>query len=197
MTFWYLGGLQREDQAMLDQVADAIRAGLTHGLLDPTDNPVCLACHTPIGDAMRWAVVWDGEKWCAVPYVMTMPLGPYHGSPCISQGLTAKVPTAKEKKYQDAQRARRSQAIGQAGAAVVEAMVVPGEPLEDIATRLIRSADPHTITGRRGEHFTYSFDYADVPEIVAAAEVLLRIYEEQKDNHEKPWVHTGSDQSRD
>jgi hypothetical protein len=49
--------------------------------------------------------------------------------------------------------------------------------LEDAARRLIRSADPHTISGTNGEgreiRFDWSYGYDDVPAIAAAAREIL------------------------
>lgn len=44
---------------------------------------ICEGCRKEISpDSTSWAIVWDGEKWCRVHYVITMPLGPYH-TDCI------------------------------------------------------------------------------------------------------------------
>jgi len=69
-------------------------------------------------------------------------------------------------------RSQRSQAIQQAALAVVEGGRYDAS-LTETAERLIRSADPHTVTDQRGSHFEWSFSYDDVPEIVAAAEKIL------------------------
>jgi hypothetical protein len=62
-----------------------------------------------------------------------------------------------------------TQAFQQAGLTVFEAARRTGESLEEAARRFIHSADPHEITGRRGERFKWSFSYADIPGIVAEA----------------------------
>lgn len=43
---------------------------------------------------------------------------------------------------------------------------------EAAAERYIRSADRHEITGVRGERFEWSFDYDDIPRIVAEAKTI-------------------------
>ena len=69
-------------------------------------------------------------------------------------------------------RAQRNQAIQQAALAVIEGGKYDAS-LTDTAERFVKSADPHSITGQRGDRFEWSFSYDDVPEIVAAAEKIL------------------------
>lgn len=70
-------------------------------------------------------------------------------------------------------RSQRNQAIQQAALAVVHGGGYDPS-LTDAAERFVRSADPHTVTDQRGNRFEWSFAYADVPEIVAAAEKILQ-----------------------
>lgn len=48
----------------------------------------CKACGETFDELMnQWAIVWDGEKWIMIRWVLTMPLGPYHGGRCIQPEL--------------------------------------------------------------------------------------------------------------
>jgi hypothetical protein len=76
---------------------------------------------------------------------------------------------------------QRTHAFRHAGLAVVEAYTVKAglirgtttAMLTEIARRYVKSADPHKVNGVRGEQFDWSFDYEDVPVIVAEAEKIL------------------------
>jgi hypothetical protein len=65
---------------------------------------------------------------------------------------------------------QREQAVSQAALAVLQAYNPEWDAsMEDVAERLVRGADRHTVTGPRGEVFEWYFDYGDVPEIAARA----------------------------
>ena len=51
-------------------------------------NQPCKACGETFGELEnQWSIVWDGEKWIMILWVLTMPLGPYHGGRCIAPEL--------------------------------------------------------------------------------------------------------------
>lgn len=54
-------------------------------------NQPCRACGNTFHEIEnQWAIVWDGEKWCMIRWVLTMPLGPYHGGSCIGPELSSR-----------------------------------------------------------------------------------------------------------
>lgn len=54
-------------------------------------NQPCRACGKTFHEIEnQWAIVWDGGKWCMIQWVISMPLGPYHGGSCISPELNAR-----------------------------------------------------------------------------------------------------------
>lgn len=82
-------------------------------------------------------------------------------------------------KYPAMDRVRREQAIAHAALNVLERSLATGEDLEDAAREFIRGQDPRQPGGinqaGREITFTWSYDYGELPEILAKA----REYEQE------------------